>query len=251
MLWLGIVIVMLAGFVQGVSCFGFALISLPILSQIYPLQLVVPLIVCLSAGTNILILKNCWRQIGLQTIHLLIISSLLAAPLGTHLLLWMKADALRLAATTCIAGFALLQLRGKQYPIRRPRLALLSVGALSGALNASISLSGPPVALFLNNQDTPKDRFRACITAYALILNLVTLASYQFNGLLTPAFFEQLKWLIPSMLLGTFIGGRCASYFSEACFKRSVLMMVILLAIIGMSHALYSLLPSLLSTHYG
>lgn len=251
MLLLGTLIVGLAGFVQGVSCFGFALISLPLLSQIYSLKLVVPLIVCLSAGTNVLILKDCWRQVDIQAIRLLLISSLLAAPLGTWLLLWVQADVLRLIATAGISGFALLQLLGKQYPIRQPRLAFLSVGALSGALNASISLSGPPVALLLNNQNASKDHFRACITAYALALNLATLATYQFSGLLTQEFFDDLRWLIPGVLLGTLLGGKCAAHVSEACFKRCALIMVMVLAGMGMVQAFFTLLSGPLEAHLG
>jgi len=247
----GLLIVTLAGFVQGISCFGFALISLPLLSQIYPLTIVVPLIVCLSTGTNILILKDAWRQADLQTIRLLLIASLVATPLGTWLLVWIRADLLRLIATATISVFALLQLQGKHYPIRQPRLALVGVGALSGALNASIALSGPPIALLLNNQNVSKDRFRACITAYALILNLVTLATYQMNGLLTAEFFDALKWLIPGMLLGTLLGGRCASHISEARFKRCALIMIMVLASVGLLQALLILIPSSLGGHIG
>lgn len=242
----GLLIVTFAGFIQGISCFGFALISLPLLSQIYPITIVVPLIVCLSAGTNILILKGVWRQADLQTIRLLLISSLVATPLGTWLLIWIRTDLLRLIATATISGFALLQLLGKHYPIRQPRLALVGIGALSGALNASVSLSGPPIALLLNNQHVSKDRFRACITAYALILNLVTLTTYQMNGLLTAAFFDALKWLIPGMLLGTLLGGRCASHICEARFKRYTLIMIMILAGIGMLQALLVLIPGIL-----
>lgn len=72
----GVLIILLAGFVQGVTSFGFALISLPLLTLFLPLQQVVPLIVILSLLTNIAILFNCYKHVINGLLNKAVVSAL-------------------------------------------------------------------------------------------------------------------------------------------------------------------------------
>ncbi|MEF2967510.1 sulfite exporter TauE/SafE family protein [Paenibacillus sp. M1] len=171
-------IILSASFVQGVTGFGFALVSLPLLTQFLPLRQVVPLIVILSFMTNIAILLNCYKHIVFRKISLLILAGITAAPFGSGLLLYVDDTALKIAAGILIALFAAVMLTGWTAPVRNERLGFVAVGLASGLLNGSISMSGPPVALFLSNQGMDKQTFRANLTLYALVLNAVTIASY-------------------------------------------------------------------------
>lgn len=224
---LGVVVVLAAGFTQGLTSFGFALIATPILGQIIPLQQTVPIVVILSLCTNGIVFASCYKHADIRKIWLLILSSLLAAPLGTYLLLFLSGDTLKLATGVLIIIVATLQLAGKSFPVKRDKLAYLPVGALSGLLNGSISMSGPPVALFLSNQGVGKETFRANISVYGIFLNMVTILTYLYGGLLTRETLHYTVWFAPSMLIGVFVGIRALKKLDEQRFKRIALWLIL------------------------
>lgn len=220
LLTMSICVVALAGFVQGLTSFGFALIAVPLLARLLPLQLVVPIVVILSLGSNFAILRECWTLVDLRTIRSLIFASLVAAPLGTGLLLYADADGLRLLAGLLVSSFAAVLLFGRSFPIHNTRMALLAVGAMSGMLNGSVAMSGPPVALFLSNQGASRDSFRANLTSYAIALNILTVITYSISGLLTAELAAQLVCLIPAMLIGVLVGQLAVTRVNDKLFRR-------------------------------
>ncbi|MCR8645488.1 sulfite exporter TauE/SafE family protein [Paenibacillus sp. N1-5-1-14] len=225
---LGILIVLVAGFIQGLTSFGFALISMPILAKIIPIQEAVPIIVILSICANVVILINCMRHVDMKKIWILVVSSILAAPLGTYLLVYLSANILKISTGVLIIMFACILLLGKSFPIRDAKVAFIPVGIISGLLNSSISMSGPPVALFLSNQNTSKDVFRANLTAYAIILNMITLVTYMYSGLLTTEVLSYTAWLIPSMFVGVLLGIKAIKKLDDRLFKKIALWLIII-----------------------
>ena len=91
-LFIGMFVVVIAGFFQGLTSFGFALIAMPILSRILPIQEAVPIVVILSLFTNIVIIGNCYKFINIKKIWLLILASFIAAPLGTYSLMYIDSN---------------------------------------------------------------------------------------------------------------------------------------------------------------
>lgn len=223
-----IVVVVAAGFIQGLTSFGFALIAMPFLAKIMPLQEAVPIVVVLSLCTNLMVIAGAWRHVDLKKIRILILFSLLAAPVGAYLLLLLDERPLKLFTGVFIILIAILQLLGKTFPVKNEKVAFVPVGMLSGALNGSISMSGPPVALFLSNQRTGKDVFRANITAYALLLNIITIGTYLYGGMLTRPVFSGSLWLIPSMFVGVILGMKAIRKLNDQWFRRLALWIILL-----------------------
>ena len=224
---LGIGIVTIASFFQGLTSFGFALIAMPILAKIIPIQETVPIVVTLSLFTNVLILRDAFRFVDLRKIWPLIVASFVAAPLGTYSLLFANAEALKLGTGILIISISVLLLTGLRFPIKKNRLAFALTGALSGFLNGSISLSGPPVALFLSNQGVDRNVFRANITAYALLLNVLTISTYAFTGLMSKNVMLSTLWFLPGLLIGTAIGIKVVKKLDEQLFRKIALALII------------------------
>ncbi|SFE17967.1 hypothetical protein SAMN05216378_2613 [Paenibacillus catalpae] len=222
-------IVLLAGFVQGLTSFGFALISMPLLVKLMPMQQAVPIVVVLSLLTNIAVLYSSRKHVRIKQIWPLLIASLLAAPLGTYALIYVPAHSLKLGAGLLVAVVSILMLSGRSFPLSR--IAYAPVGALSGFLNGSISMSGPPVALFLTNQGLDKMTFRANITAYALILNIITIGTYVYEGLLNQTSVETVGWSVPALILGVIIGIKAVGKLNERLFKTIALWLILVTGI--------------------
>lgn len=225
---LGVSIIFLAGLTQGLTSFGFALISVPFLSILLPIPEVVPIVVILSLGTNLIMMRDSFKEVDFRKIGILVASSLVAAPVGALALTQVHPNLIKTTAGVVILVASGLLLLGRSFPVKSERLAFVPVGLLSGFLNGSVSMSGPPVALFLSNQGTKKEEFRANITLYAIILNFFTLIAFLSGGLVTGSTVAKCLWLIPSMIVGVLIGSRIVSRVNQDRFKKVVLVLLLL-----------------------
>jgi uncharacterized membrane protein YfcA len=122
-------------------------------------------------------------------------------------------------------------LAGRAFPLKSDRLAYIPVGLLSGFLNGSISMSGPPVALFLSNQNIPTETFRANITLYAILLNLFTLVTFLLGGLLSHRVLFDTLCLVPCMLAGVALGIWAVPRISQPVFRKMVLCLILATAL--------------------
>jgi Predicted permeases len=238
----GLFVVIIAGFFQGLTSFGFALIAMPALSRIIPIQEAVPIVVILSLFTNFIIIKDCYKHINLKKIWLLIVASFIAAPFGTYSLIYINGNYLKLFTGVLIITVAIILLTGKKFVIKNEKLAYLPVGMLSGFLNGSISMSGPPVALFLSNQGANKNEFRANITFYAIFLNVFTIITYLYNGLLTRNVIVNTGWFTISMIIGVFIGIKTIHNLDDKLFKKIALLLIIVSGIVTITTSILKII---------
>lgn len=220
-------IILAASFVQSLTSFGFALIALPLLSLFLPLHQAVPVIVIFSLFVCLTVAIPNRKHIDIRQIWLLILAGIVTAPFGTYLLLVVDGSTLKTATGILIALFAALMLLGRSLPIRSKRPAFVTAGSLSGLLNGSISVSGPPLALILSNQGMSMQAFRANLALNGVVLNAVSVASFAAGGLLTGELGGRLLWATPAMLLGAWLGARAVSRFDERLFKRVSLWLIL------------------------
>lgn len=223
----GLLIILLSGFIQGLTAFGFALVSMPLLTLFIPIQQVVPIIVILSLVTNIGIWYDTRKSIDLKKYWLLILTSLIAAPIGTKLILILDANTLKAIVGILILFFALTMLKGLTWKIKHEKLSFAFVGFLCGILNGSISISGPPVALFLSNQEVDKQRFKANLNMFALILNVVTIGLFIQSGIINKEVAFYISWMLPATIVGVLFGILAVRKLNEKMFKKLTLYLII------------------------
>lgn len=106
MTWLLFILgAMVAGFVQGLTGFAFALIAMSFWVWVLPPQLAAPLLVFASIWSHVISLSQEKKQLVLsrQLVLPYLIAGLIGVPLGTYLLQIIQADTLRM-----ILGFLLV-----------------------------------------------------------------------------------------------------------------------------------------------
>jgi len=195
--------------------------------MVVPIAEVVPIVVILSLGTNLIMLSQTFRRIEFHKIGLLVASSLVAAPLGTLALIYVEPNTIKMVVGAVIVLVSGVMLMGIRIPVRSEKIALVPIGMLSGFLNGSISMSGPPVALFMSNQNEDKEVFRANLTIYATILNIVTIGTFIVSGLLTSNVLGYSVWLIPAMIVGVLVGGLLETKITQKLFKNIALCLIL------------------------
>ncbi len=230
---IAIIILFFAGLIQGLAGFGFSMVSIPILILIIEPQLLTPTIIIHSVIINIFLFIKVRKDVQLGRIWPLVAAAIIGIPIGTWLLMVVDSNILRLFVGLFIMLIGLAYMKNFRVRIKNERLAFLPIGFISGILNGSITLSGPPVVLTLTNQEVPKKTFRANMIAYFMLLNLATIPFHFMKGLFTNVCIELSIMLLPGMVLGAFIGTMLVKRVDEDDFKKMVLALVIVSGLVS------------------
>jgi uncharacterized protein len=232
---------LLAFLVRGVSGFGSAMVGIGGLSLLLPPLQVVPAFLALELLTTAHLLPGVWRQIDWKSLRWVVAGCLLATPLGLTVLAGLDAGRMRLLVSGCLLGIAALMLSGLAQRIT-PRqtpgpLGALAVGAVSGALNGAVGISGPPAIVFYF-ATTAAATSRATLIAYFLFTDVWALALAGGAGLLTEAAWPLIVVALPFSLAGIWLGHRLYLRLDEAQLRRLVWWLLAALGALGMANAL-------------
>lgn len=217
---------------------GYAILLLPILSVIYDPKLLVPMINlhCLFLGGAILV--KSWRQADYGRVWRLFIGGAIGTPIGVYALRVIDPVTLKIIIGSAISLFALVLMLGFGWKLKRERPALLPVGIASGFMNGLIGMGGPPVVLFLTNQEVEKDALRASITLFFFAQNIISVPIYWWNGLMTPEAMRLSLHLFPALVIGTGLGIYLHPRVNEATFRRIVLWIVMAAGVVAVGSGL-------------
>jgi uncharacterized protein len=162
--------------VQSATGFGFALVLSPALFAVMdPVEAVTALLV-LGVALNLLVLFEGGRpeHVDWRTLAPMLLAALPGLVLGAVALTQLSKAVLQVTVGVAVIAAAAWQLRQRR-GARVRRLggaAGLAAGFASGALTTSISVSGPPLVLWLEAHGVRPEEFRASLAASFLALNL-------------------------------------------------------------------------------
>ena len=229
------------GIIQGCMGFGLAMVVAPPMLLMMPAAVAVPTMAVaglLNTGTAAWSLR---KHMQANIILPLALGSLAGLPLGIYLLKSLDGPVFKAGVGALMVGLAALMLSGWRWQLKYPRRALLPVGFASGFLGGSISISGPPIVLFLSNLGVSRDEFRANSLGYFTLHGLMALAGFAISYLLTPEVGWHAAGLIPAVFLGTQVGLHLATRLGQITFQRITLIAVALMGFILFVRNLYSL----------
>lgn len=200
--WLSLAVagaVGLAAATQVLSGVGFALIASPLLIASLGHLEGVRLTLVLSVVLNVVVLARTFRAVRWgDALRLLIPAAVLVVPtlvVSAHL----SSAAVSAAAGVVILFAVVLVAGGRRAGWVQGPAGAVAAGATSGVLNVLAGTSGPPVALFVAHRGWSPRVAAATLQAYALPLNILTLAVI---GLPT-AQPGRLAWAAVGLLVGT------------------------------------------------
>lgn len=238
-----IAVIFAAAIVRGFSGFGFSLLSITALTLAMPQSQVVPSIFMLEIAASLHLIPGIWRDIDWRSLRPLLLGCLLGTPIGVLVLANVPPAPMAVAMAVFVIASAVLMLRGVRLTQSPSPAATVAVGALSGLINGAFGAGGPPVILFYFSTPAAAAIGRASIIAYFLGTDSLGLAWDAAHGLLTrQTVLQALIWLAP-LLLGVALGARGFHRVSEATFRRWVLRLLILIAVISAAKA--TIIPGL------
>jgi len=224
---IGLFVIFLGSVTQGVTGFGFGLVSVSIMIIFLPPKIVVPIILIHSTLLTMIILFEARRWANLKRIWPLIVTGIVGVPFGMYLLIVLDNAVSRIFIGSIIILFAVAFLTGFRKKIKSEKLAFIPVGFISGLLSGSAKMGGPPVILFFTNQGIKKQAFRANLIVYFMVLNLVAIPSFILGGLITIEVIKYTILFLPATIFGVIIGTKLVNKVEEKLFQNITLIIVI------------------------
>jgi len=221
----------LSAFIQGAVGFGFSLVAVPLLALLMPLKEIVPMMVLFSLVLNIMVWVQLQGHVDKKKMALLISMGLIFIPLGIYSLKILPESLIQISVGLLVILAALGMLADYKIHFRNPYVAFALTGALSGILNGSTSLSGPPVILMLSNDGMDKAQFRKTLATYFMTLNLFSLPMFLAGGMVNRDLLFRSASLLPGVFVGVLIGIKFGNRLKENVFRSITLVLILVMGV--------------------
>jgi uncharacterized membrane protein YfcA len=217
-----LVITFAAAIVNGALGYGFSSITVPLALLFLTNRVLNPALVLVEVALNGYVLwVNRDAVAAIRARMLPIVLGLVPGVLaGTLVVAKVHPDWLKLGTFVLLLPLILLQAAGYRRPIRSERSLGVPFGTGVGLLYSLTTISGPPLALMLNNQGLAKREFRAALGFVRLAEASFTAMAYAYAGLYTRASFGLTPAIIPTLIAGVPVGAWLIGRIDPETFRR-------------------------------
>jgi uncharacterized membrane protein YfcA len=199
-------VVFLATLIRSAFGFGEALVAVPLLALLIPVEVAAPLAVLLSVTVAGVILVQDWHKVHVSSAWRLVVATLFGIPLGLLLLTAVPERPVKAALAGVIITFSAYCLAGRtRLELQDDRLAWL-FGFGAGVLGGAYGMNGPPLVVYGALRRWSPEHFRATLQGYFLPASLVGLGGYWLAGLWVPAVTRYYLLSLPLALAAVVLG---------------------------------------------
>jgi uncharacterized membrane protein YfcA len=219
--WLGAV-TLLASVVSGGLGYGFSSLTVPVALLWLANRTLNPAMVIVEVVLNAYVLivnagaiPRVWKRV------LPLVAGLVPGILaGAFVIARLDPAWLKLATFGVLAPLILMQAAGIRRPFASERLVGPIVGTGVGVLYAVTTISGPPLAVLLNNQGFTRDEFRAALGIVRLFESTFTAIVYTAAGMMALDGIALLPSIVPSVAAGVPAGVWLTRRIDGETFRR-------------------------------
>jgi uncharacterized protein len=216
------IITLAAAIVNGALGYGFSSITVPLALLFLANRVLNPAMVLVEVALNAYVLwvnrqvlPSVWRRMLPVVIGL--------GPgivIGTAVVSQVQPAWLRFYTYVILLPLILVQAGGYRRPIRAERSMGFAFGGGLGVLYSVTTISGPPLAVMLNNQGLAKQQFRAALGFIRLAESTLTAVAYMYAGLFTYRSIALIPLILPSVAIGVPIGAQLIRHVRSETFRR-------------------------------
>jgi uncharacterized membrane protein YfcA len=214
-----------AGFVQGLSGFGFGLVAMSFWAWTIDPRLAAAMAVFGALTGQIIAAVTVRRGFDVKRLAPFVLGGLLGIPAGMLLLPQVDVQVFKAFLGSLLAVWCPAMLFSAQLPriTRGGRVADALVGAGGGVMGALGGFTGVLPTLWCTLRGMDKDAQRAIVQNFNLAMLLVTFATYVGTGIIDRTTLPFLAIVAPAMLVPSLLGARLYIGISEATFRKVVL----------------------------
>ena len=230
-------IVAAAAVAQGLSGFGFSLVSIPLLALVVPVKAAIVGGAVLGLVQSGLVVARDHRHVEWRSAGVLIAAALAGMPIGLLVITHVRAEPLQVAIAVTVLVFTALLWRRVRLPTDSLP-AEVGVGFTSGMLSTSTGMSGPPLVIALQARGIPPSAFRATLATVFSSGSALSLLLFWSQGLVTADALRVAAAGLPGLLVGILLGEVAFRRVDHERFRSIVLVLLVASAVLALAGAL-------------
>jgi uncharacterized membrane protein YfcA len=207
--WTGVqvlAVIFVATLIRSAFGFGEALVAVPLLALLMPVEVAAPLAVLLSITVAGVVVVQDWHQIHVRSAGWLLLFTLFGIPVGLLVLTAVAEAVLKAVLGVVMIAFSLYCLFSRRpLELTTDRLAW-AFGFSAGVLGGAYGMNGPPLVVYGALRRWPPAHFRATLQGYFLPASLLGMAGYWLAGLWVPAVTRYYLLSLPLAVAAVFLG---------------------------------------------
>lgn len=223
---------------RGYSGFGFSLIAITGLALLHPVSAIVPAIFLMEITATLHMLPAIWKDIHWRSLLPLIAGCLVATPFGLMALPFVSPESMKIALSLFVLFAVALMFSGFKLNAVPGTAAAGAAGGAAGFCNGAFGIAGPPVILFYFSSPAGNAVGRASIAAFFFFTDVIGLAFATPMGMLSADTLWRAALFLPALLAGVWVGSRSFGTSDQEQFRRWILVLLALMALLLFGKAL-------------
>lgn len=215
-------ILFLATLIRSSFGFGEALVAVPLLAFVMPVETAAPLAVLVSITVAIVAIAQDWRHIHVRSAGWLVLSTLVGTPVGLLVLHRVDGRIVKVILAVVIVAFSGYSLLGRTRATLSDDRRAWIFGFGAGVLGGAYGMNGPPLVVYGALRGWSPQHFRATLPGYFLPASLIALAGFALSGMWTATVSRYYLMVLPAVLLAIFLGRAINKRMNARAFVRYV-----------------------------
>ena len=222
----------------GITAFGAALFTVPILSHFLPLEFVLPMCALIDMSAAFALGVRFSREADWSELKWMVPLSLAGAVAGVTLLVALPRQATIAGIGVVLVVYGIYALRQKE-AVRIVSRAWAPVAGFSGGvLGTLFGIGAPPYAIYLTHRMPDKLAFRATLSSMVIFSVSMRALVFAASGLMLADRIAGFAMLLPFALAGLWLGNRIHGRISRAGLLRVVAGLLLLIGLSLLARAL-------------
>lgn len=215
-------ITFVAATINGALGYGFSSITVPLALFFFTNRVLNPALVLLEVvlNANVMWVNRDKLMFVRRRVMPIIIGLAPGVIVGTWLLTYVNPGWMKLWTYLVVLPLILVQAGGFRRPIKAEGKANLFFGGGLGVLYSVTTISGPPLAVMLNNQGFVKQEFRAGLALVRFAESSFTAVAYYFAGIYSMQSLMLIPYILPGVIVGVPLGAFIIQRMPPETFRR-------------------------------
>jgi uncharacterized protein len=221
-------IAFLGGFIQGLTGFGSALVTIPLATFFVPLPFALAVFAIVDFGNGLRLGLENPKNALLGDIARMVPFMIVGIVTGTTLLVNLPRSASLIALGTFVLTYAVYSLSRRGAPAIVSRNWTFFAGFCGGLSGTLFGAGGPPYAIYLSHRALSKEQFRATMTLTTIFSIGLRLIAFAVTGLL----MQDGVWIaaaaaIPAGLFAIYLASKIFRAISREMVMRGVAVLLL------------------------
>lgn len=229
--------VLLGALVRGYTGFGASMFWVASLSLVYPPASVVPTVLALEVIASIALLPGAFRHVQWRSMRWMLASSVATMPLGILLLSTLPERQMRVVVAASILLATIAVACGVKLAREPGPVSALTAGSVSGLVNGSTGMGGPPAILLYFSSRSSTELGRSTLIAYFLGTDAIGFAMMAAYGLVDTPVMTHTLVFAPLALGGIALGQQIFKRTGGTGFRKVVLGVLLALSLATLGRA--------------